>query len=89
MSTEAISYSPVPALQALVAKEDPDDSRLEILCDNLLKAQMNLSRVNMYGKDGNTDLIHYAMSVIADVYDEFQHIEASRRKYVEAMQHLE
>lgn len=91
MNTEnKICYSPVPALQAFVAAEAPDESRMELLSENLLKAQMNLSRVVMYGKESeHTTLIRYAMSVIADVYDEFQGIESSRKKYVEAVQGLE
>lgn len=90
MNTDNISYSPVPALQAFVAAEAPDESRMELLSGNLLKAQMNLSRVVMYGKESeHTTLIRYAMSVIADVYDEFQGIEASRKKYLEAMQAIQ
>lgn len=91
MNTEdKICYSPVPALQAFVTAEAPDESRMEMLSENLLKAQMNLSRVVMYNKESEqTKLIRYAMSVIADVYDEFQGIEASRKKYLEAMQNIQ
>lgn len=87
MSTgNEILYSPVPALQAFVTAEAPDESRIELLSNNLLKAQMDLSRLVMYGKESEqTTLIRYAMSVIADVYDEFQNIETSRKKYAEAL----
>ena len=90
MNADNILYSPVPALQAFVAAEAPDESRMELLSGNLLKAQMNLSRVVMYGEESeHTTLIRYAMSVIADVYDEFQGIEEARQKYIQKMTELE
>ena len=95
MSTESISYSPVPAVQDFLAPDGINPSRIQVLSNALLISQMNLSRIIMYGECGaaNVDdehiaFIRKAMSLNADIYNVFQGIEASRIKYVEAMQHL-
>ncbi len=95
MSTNTnITYSPVPAIQALFASNDLTPSRLESLSEGLLRAQMNLSRAIMYTEDGLAVCpyqkeIREVMSVIADVYDTFENIEKARKKYDSLMQTME
>jgi len=52
MSTESISYSPVPAVQDFLAPEGINPSRIQVLSNALLISQMNLSRIIMYGECG-------------------------------------
>ena len=82
-----VSYSPIPALHNLIAVPDNecgDKSRLQLLSEGLLRAQMNLSRVIIYGEESgnaNVPMVRDAMNLIADIYDEFCTIEKSRKDY--------
>lgn len=87
-----VCYSPIPALHDFVCIPDEcgSESRLQILSQGLLRSQMNLSRIIMYAEDNNphVPIVRDAMNIIADIYDAFSDIEASRLKYIEAMKSL-
>ena len=94
MNADNILYSPIPALQKFVAPDDDEPSRMEILSDGLLRVQMDLARVIMYSDENYSTCPHakrvrFAMSLIADIYDEFQNIKEAREKYMQKLTELE
>lgn len=94
MKEAELCYSSIPALQEFVAPQSTlDPSRMNVMAEGLLQAQMDLSRCIMF-EDENTDdprvrYIRYAMSCIADIYNEFCKIEDARLQYAKAVQSMQ
>ena len=92
---ENVCYSNIPALNEFITPEDGNDSHMQVLSRALLKEQMNLSRIIMYGEENAATIderyipfIRSTMSLIADIYDVFEGMECQRLKYSEAIHSL-
>ena len=93
---EKICYSPIPAIQSFVENSGQNPSQMVTIANDLLRTQMNLSRIIMYSEVDFADIeepfvgyIRGAMSLISNIYDVFEKIETSRKKYIKATQELE
>ena len=90
-----VCYSNIPALNEFITPEDGNASHMQVLSQALLKEQMNLSRIIMYGEENAAlidsryiPFIRSTMSLIADIYGVFEGLECSRLKYSEAISTL-
>ena len=83
-------YSPIPAIQNFLQRDELDPSVLEICMEGMLKTQMTLSRIvqSHPAEDKQATLIHEAMNYVASVYDEFQIIQTAIKEYDIAMNNL-